>query len=91
MSFFSLFRQRGPGNDADVAADQTGDESATNANEMPSMQEQALTEQTEEQTEDVDCDGQPGYAEMPDVVTVDAEPVFLHHIRPGFWDREDVK
>lgn len=91
MSFFSLFRQRGPGNDAEVSAGQTDDGSVTNANETPTIQEQPLTEQAEGQTEDADCDGQPGYAEMPDVVTVDAEPVFLHHIRPGFWDREDVK
>lgn len=84
MSFFNLFRQSG----------QESTPAAENTNKKP-IEEHSEYSQFSENTEHSEgsqsADGTTaaGYAELPGTdADSDTDPVFLHHIRAGFWDTD---
>lgn len=90
MSFFNLFRQSG----------QQNTPAAENANKTPiedqgsrpgSLEHSEHSENSEnsEGSESAAGTTAAGYAELPGTnAGSDTDPVFLHHIRAGFWDTD---
>lgn len=90
MSFFNLFRQSGQ--ESTPAAENTNKKPIEEHSEISQFSENTEHSEHSEISEGSEsAAGTPaaGYAELPGTdADSDTDPVFLHHIRAGFWDTD---
>lgn len=93
MSFFNLFRQSGQ--ESTPAAENTNKKPIEEHSEYSQFSENTEHSEHSEHSEysegsqSADGTTAAGYAELPGTdADSDTDPVFLHHIRAGFWDTD---
>lgn len=90
MSFFNLFRQSGQENTpASENANKTPIEEQGSRPGSLEHSEHSENSENSEGSESAAGTTAAGYAELPGTnAGSDTDPVFLHHIRAGFWDTD---